>query len=69
MWMKESTTDAVLRLYESGAEVLFADSHVGDVKVKVLHGPFKLMVTRYRIDHEAATSLRAALSEARKRRA
>jgi hypothetical protein len=67
--MHEDPAEMVLRLYKKGAEVLFAESHVGDVKVKVLHGPFKLMVKRYRFDHDAAANLRAALSDARKKRA
>ena len=48
----------IISYYEKGADVLFSRSHTGEAKIKIKHGPFKLLTTRYVVNDKIAVAIR-----------
>ena len=52
MPMNAELADEIIRRAKSGAEILFGQGVYGEFKIKIRHGPFKLLSRRYQVDFE-----------------
>lgn len=48
--MDTELVDRVITQARRGADILFGRTHSGTLKIKVKHGPFKLLTSRYNVD-------------------
>jgi hypothetical protein len=51
----------ILRMFDSGADVLFSRSHTGEAKIKVKYGPFKLRTARYTVNDKTAVAIKDSM--------
>jgi hypothetical protein len=60
------TVEKILNYHKRGARVLFADSHTGEIKIKIEHGPMGLMVKRYRVPRALGEKIKSDMAKGSK---
>ena len=52
----------IMKLFDGGAEVMFARSHTGEQRVKVRYGLLNLRVKRYTVSYQTAVKIKDEIS-------
>ena len=60
--LHDQNVEEILKLFDSGGEVLFARSHTGEQRVKVRYGLLNLRIKRYTVNYTTAVKIKNEIS-------